>query len=132
MYLYRPYRQLSIQYNFGLNNEHVNEIYIVKKLGTIINNLISNPLNNESSIKSCEIIKAIKSLKSGKSSSVDLISNEMLKNAIPSILDPLTKFFNFIFNKANFPKIWSEYFSSPTQKRKQGGSKQLQRYFSHL
>ena len=36
---------------------------IVKNLEQLKNNLISNPLNIESSIKSCEIIKAIKSLK---------------------------------------------------------------------
>ena len=101
----------------------------MKNLEQLKNNLISNPLNNESSIKSCEIIKAIKPLKNGKS--VDLISNEMLKNTIPSILDPLTKFFNFIFNKGNFPKIWSESILVPVhKKRKQGRSKQLYRYFS--
>ena len=35
---------------------------IVKHLEQLKNDLISNPLNKESSIKSCEIIKAIKSL----------------------------------------------------------------------
>ena len=90
---------------------------IVKILEQLKNNIISNPLNNESSIKSCEIIKAIKSLKNCilKSSSVDLISNEMLKNAIPSILDPLTKLFNFIFNKGN--KSWSESILVPLHKK---------------
>ena len=87
----------------------------MKNLEQLKNNLISNPLNNESSIKSCEIIKAIKPLKNGKS--VDLISNEMLKNTIPSILDPLTKLFNFIFNKGNFPKIWSDSILVPLHKK---------------
>jgi hypothetical protein len=41
----------------------------------------------------------------------------MLKNAIPSILDPLTKLFNFIFNKGNFPKIWSKSILVPLHKK---------------
>ena len=42
-------------------------------------------------IKEEEILKAIRSLRNGKSSSSDMISNEMLKNAIPVLLKPLKK-----------------------------------------
>ena len=41
----------------------------------------------------------------------------MLKNAIPSILDPLTKPFKFIYKKRNYPKIWSESILVPLHKK---------------
>jgi hypothetical protein len=50
-----------------------------------------------------EILKAVHSLKNGKSASADLISNEMLKKAVPVLIKPLHKLFNFIFTNEKFP-----------------------------
>jgi translation initiation factor RLI1 len=48
----------------------------------------TNVLN--SGITSNEILKAIKTLKNGKSSSIDLISNEIIKNNTHILLESLT------------------------------------------
>ena len=72
-------------------------------------------LNN--SIKVDEILKAVKSLKNGKSAGADCISNEMIKNGIPVLLEPLCKLFNFIFQKGTFPKIWNESYISLIHKK---------------
>jgi hypothetical protein len=60
-------------------------------------------LNNE--ISTDEIIKAIRSIRNGKTASTYLISNEMLKNAVPILIKPLQKLFNLIFKNGTFPKI---------------------------
>ena len=57
-----------------------------------------------------EISKAIKLLKPGKSTSCDMISNEMLKYSGSCILKPLEKLFNFIFKNGTFPRLWNESF----------------------
>jgi hypothetical protein len=60
-------------------------------------------LNNE--ISTDEIIEAIRSIRNGKTASTYLISNEMLKNAVPILIKPLQKLFNLIFKNGTFPKI---------------------------
>lgn len=55
-----------------------------------------------------EIKKAICCLRNGKSSSSDMISNEMIKNAVPSLLKPLHKLFNLVLKSGSFPKLWNE------------------------
>ena len=52
--------------------------------------------------------KAVKSLKNGKASASDLISNEMIKYGMPVLLKPLHKLFNLIFCSGSFPKKWNE------------------------
>jgi hypothetical protein len=37
--------------------------------------------------------EAIRSIRNGKTASTDLISNEMLKNAVPILIKPLQKLF---------------------------------------
>jgi hypothetical protein len=48
--------------------------------------------------------EAIRSIRNGKTASTDLISNEMLKNAVPILIKPLQKLFNLIFKNGTFPK----------------------------
>ncbi|CAG2203393.1 unnamed protein product [Mytilus edulis] len=55
-----------------------------------------------------EIVTDIRLIKNGKSTSADMISNEMLKNAIPILVKPLHKLFNSIFESGQFPRIWNE------------------------
>jgi hypothetical protein len=57
-------------------------------------------LNNE--ISTDEIIEAIRSIR--KIASTDLISNEMLKNAVPILIKPLQNLFNLIFKNGTFSK----------------------------
>ena len=63
-------------------------------------------LNNE--ISTDEIIEAIRLIRNGKTASTDLISNEMLKNAVPILIKPLQKLFNLIFKNGTFSKIWND------------------------
>jgi len=65
-------------------------------------------LNNK--INTDEIIESIRSIRNGKTAPADLISNEMLKNAVPILIKPLQKLFNLIFKNGTFPKIWNESF----------------------
>ena len=65
----------------------------------------NHTLNNNISAR--EIFDAIKNLKNNKSSSIDLISNEMLKNGTHFLIDPLVKLFNLIFKNGKFPSLWN-------------------------
>ena len=52
-----------------------------------------------------EVKKAILSSKNGKSSSDDLILNEMLKSGLSFILPSVTKLFNLILSTETFPEL---------------------------
>ncbi len=54
-----------------------------------------------------EVKAAIISSKNGKSSSDDLILNEMLKSGLSFILPSVTKLFNLILNAEQFPALWN-------------------------
>lgn len=69
---------------------------------------LADDLNKE--ISTDEILEAIQSIRNGKSASSDMISNEMLKYAVPILLKPIKKLFNYIFGTGQFPKIWNESF----------------------
>ena len=85
--------------------ENVNRKFV--SMSENITQILDEP-NNEITVD--EILKAVYSLKNGKSASADLISNEMLKKAVPVLIKPLHKLFNFIFTNEKFPKIWNESF----------------------
>jgi hypothetical protein len=85
--------------------ENVNRKFV--SMSENITQILDEP-NNEITVD--EILKAVHLLKNGKSASADLISNEMLKKAVPVLLKPLHKLFNFIFAKGKFPKIWNKSF----------------------
>ena len=85
---------------------------IIEEFVSLKNNFnmseVIGDLNNE--ISTDEIIEAIRSIRNGKTVSTDLISNEMLKNAVPILIKPLQKLFNLILKNGTFPKIWNESF----------------------
>ncbi len=54
-----------------------------------------------------EVKAAILSSKKGKSSSDDLILNEMLKSGLSFNLPSVTKLFNLILNSEQFPALWN-------------------------
>ena len=97
------------------NNEFNNTV--IKNL-----NLMKSKINDDTnvfnqSITGIEIIEAIKSLKNGKSSAKDLISNEMVKHGMPILLEPIIKLFNLVFETSSFPAIWNESLISLIHKK---------------
>ena len=75
---------------------------IIEEFVSLKNNFnmseVIGDLNNEISID--EIIEDIRSIRNGKTASTDLISNEMLKNAVPILIKPLQSY----IQKWDFPK----------------------------
>jgi hypothetical protein len=59
-------------------------------------------LNNE--ISTDEIIETIRSIRNGITASTDVISNEMLKNAVLILIKPLQNTLQSYIQKWNFPK----------------------------
>jgi hypothetical protein len=64
-----------------------------------------------------EILKAVKTLKNGKSAAGDLISNEMIKYGFPVLIETILKLFNLIFEKGEFPKLWNESYITLLHKK---------------
>ena len=106
-----------------LTAENKNDNLFQQNISNIFLDLISrldaspdpNQLNGE--ITHDEILKPFKLLKNGKSSSVDYISNEMLKYGTETLVEPLHKLFNFIFDKGVFPEIWNDSLLVPLHKK---------------
>lgn len=95
--------------NLNKADSNLNEFHkdILKKFHAMKNKLHhSNFLEPEITIN--EIKTALKSLKNGKSSSTDMIANEMLKHGGYLMLNSLGKLFNFILNSGTFPQSWNE------------------------
>jgi hypothetical protein len=92
-----------------LNTENTSQNDFHKTITNQVHDLKHNLENDIApTITIQEIKNAIKSLKNGKSTSMDLISNEMLKNGGNMLLKPLQKLFNFILNSGQFPATWNE------------------------
>jgi len=64
-----------------------------------------NNLNAEISVE--EIHKAVRSLKNGKASGLDLIINEYIKNSIDKLTDLYYKLFNMILTTGYLPESWT-------------------------
>ena len=75
----------------------------------------SYPENLNEDITSSEVRSTIKSLKSGKASATDMISNEILKCFDLSHIEFLTSLFNLCFNKSIYP--WNESIITPLLKK---------------
>ena len=91
--------------NVDINNEIDNNT---------LYNFENNGLNNY--IKEVEILKAVKSLKSGKSCGIDQISNEMLQLSCHTFIKEYTSIFNFILRNGIYPNIWKENIIKPIYK----------------
>lgn len=89
--------------------ERQDEIY--KLVEDLENNDLSHDLDEKISDK--EIAKAIKKLKSGKSSGLDLISNEMIKAGQTALMPCLSKLFNLILSSTIYPKNWGNGYLTP-------------------
>ena len=64
-----------------------------------------------------EIIKAVKSLKMGKSAGLDGVIPEMFFHSLPFILPLITRFFNRLFKTADFPESWGRSIIVPLHKK---------------
>ena len=76
-----------------------------------LNNTILN-----GSISANEIRKSINSLKNGKSSGPDGISNEMLKIASQFFIEEFVVLFNFILKSGVYPDAWRDNIIKPIYK----------------
>ncbi|CAG2256217.1 unnamed protein product [Mytilus edulis] len=109
------FEKLTLEYpEMNRFQENVTKIFESLKAKLPFNNDI-NELNGV--ITPSEVVKAIKSLKNGKSPSIDFISNEMIKNGTNSTMESLVKLFNIVFNEGIFPKIWNESLLVPLHKK---------------
>ena len=84
--------ELKIPSNLATDNEYEN---------TQLNTDQSNLLNKEITVH--EVESAINSLKNGKSSSFDQISNEMIKLLPPAGIQALTRLFNNCLTEGVYP-----------------------------
>ena len=93
----------------SLNNKNtemtVDRKLIKERLDQLEKTVIFNELDFK--ITDTEVTKAIKQLKTGKSSGMDQISNEMLKAGQSRLLAPLCKLFNGILTSGRYPSQWA-------------------------
>ena len=64
-----------------------------------------------------ELFNACKNLKNNKASAYDLIKNEMIKSALPSICKIVVKIFNVLLKSGQFPDSWTEGIIIPIHKQ---------------
>lgn len=82
-----------------------------------INNLPSTPNNINTDITLEELTNHIQSLNSNKNSlGPDFISNKMIKNLAPKILNLLLILFNKCFNTGTLPSLWKHSITIPIHK----------------
>ncbi|XP_013147693.1 PREDICTED: uncharacterized protein LOC106110415 [Papilio polytes] len=77
-------------------------------------------------ILEAEVLRAIRTQKSGKASGEDKISNELLKDTIASIITPLTDLFNEILANEQIPTQWTK--STITLLYKKGDKRDINNY----
>ena len=80
-----------------------------------LNTTSNHPDTLNKAISSHEVSSIINSLKSGKASSTDMISNELLKCLDLNHINFLTKLFNSCLNHSIYP--WNESIISPLHKK---------------
>ena len=73
--------------------------------------------NLDYAITEKEILNACKNLKNNKTSAYDMIKNEMLKSALPSIINTVVKIFNVLLSTGQFPESWTEGIIIPLHKQ---------------
>jgi hypothetical protein len=94
---------------------HKSETDILNDLQALENQPTFNDLSFQ--ITTEEVKSAISKLKAGKSPGTDLISSEIIKACSNSILSLLTKLFNLILVKGQYPKCWTEGIISTIHKK---------------
>ena len=80
-----------------------------------INNTSTHPINLNDKFSTDEVRRTIRSLKTGKASSIDMINNEIIKSLDDNHICFLTKFFNTCFDCGVYP--WNESVITPLHKK---------------
>ena len=86
------------------------ENYIKNNVDTC-EDIFEHPLTKD------EVLAAIKSLKNHKSTSFDMISNEMLKASMPTLLNPIVLLFQTMIDNSIYSKYWKLDILSPIHKK---------------
>ena len=94
---------------------HKSETDILNELKALENQPTFNDLSFQ--ITTEEVKSAMSKMKSGKSPGTDSISSEIIKACSNSILPLLTKLFNLILVKGQYPKCWTEGVISTIHKK---------------
>ena len=108
------YRALDCVYdkNGTLTNNPIDTIKIMKEthfgpdIPTSLNQISFAPTNNELQFNTTDVRNAILSMKSNKSPGPDLITSNMLKQAIEIITRPLSKLFQLSYDIGQTPDNW--------------------------
>ena len=106
---YKHFKELAKDLDTGDNNDSLNPVLV--RLEAHKNNMDLTELDFPFTIK--EVKAAILSSKGGKSSSDDLILNEMLKCGLGFIISSVTKLFNLILNSERYPDLWNIAYQIP-------------------
>ena len=85
---------MNIDYPNNLNGRM---LYDHDSYGSLDNSILNRDISAE------EVLKAVKSLKSGKSCGIDEISNEMLQMSVPVLSKHFLFLFNFILQNGTYP-----------------------------
>ena len=80
-----------------------------------INNTSTHPINLNNKFSTDEVRRTIRSLKTGKASSIDMINNEIIKSLDDNHICFLTKFFNTCFDCGVYP--WNKIVITPLHKK---------------
>ena len=87
--------------------QHLNQEEYIKNNIEHHNDIFEEPLTKK------EILEAIKSLKNNKSTSFDMVSNEMLKASMPALLDPIFELFSTMIKNSLYSNYWKSDTLSP-------------------
>ena len=80
-------------------------------------NIENNNKIFEEPLKKSEILDAVKSLKNGKSTSFDSVSNEMIKASMPTLLDPIFQLFSTMISSSLYSSYWKLDILTPVHKK---------------
>ena len=119
---YTHFKDLLKSNNIKIENERLNQIK--NELMDFEDANQSGNLDYDITVN--EIMEACKKLKNNKSSAYDMIKNEMLRSALPSIKKTVAKIFNILLKSGQFPESWKEGIIVPIYK--QGNSADSNNY----
>ncbi|MEW8548565.1 MAG: endonuclease/exonuclease/phosphatase family protein, partial [Candidatus Thiodiazotropha sp.] len=107
-------RHFESLFNEGADNEddeNNEDFYADFNLDDVQEQIFNADITDE------EIIKAVKSLKMGKSAGLDGVLPEMFFHSLHLILPLLTRFFNRLFKTGDFPESWGKSIIVPLHKK---------------
>ncbi|MCG8032574.1 MAG: endonuclease/exonuclease/phosphatase family protein [Candidatus Thiodiazotropha taylori] len=106
-------RHFESLFNEGADTEEANDdrFYEDLLMDDVQNEIFNSDITDE------EVLKAVKSLKMGKSAGLDGVIPEMFLLGIQYLLPLLTRFFNRLFKTGDFPCSWGKSILVPLHKK---------------